>query len=158
MLERSYATGHGTSVADLLQELEWQVAEREREACARVCDDLAANDKLSNYYAIAARAIRARGIDAAIVAEVGIWGEEPVDAVNMSQDRVDETEKGEQKTPLKVLNLTVFTENRLRNGRVYDVETLQTMTNRDILAIPDIGKKALAEVLEALAKQLEKNT
>jgi len=54
------------------------------------------------------------------------------------------------KTPLKVLNLTVFTENRLRNGRVYDVETLQAMTNRDILAIPDMGKKALAEVLEAL--------
>lgn len=63
----------------------------------------------------------------------------------------------EQKTPLKVLNLTVFTENRLRNGRVYDVETLQTMTNRDILAIPDIGKKALAEVLEALAKLKEQN-
>ena len=56
----------------------------------------------------------------------------------------------EQKTPLKVLNLTVFTENRLRNGRVYDVETLQAMTNRDILAIPDMGKKALGEVLEAL--------
>ena len=55
-----------------------------------------------------------------------------------------------QKTPLKVLNLTVFTENRLRNGRVYDVETLQAMTSRDILAIPDIGKKALKEVLEAL--------
>jgi hypothetical protein len=44
----------------------------------------------------------------------------------------------------------VFTENRLRNGRVYDVETLQAMTNRDILAIPDMGKKALKEVLEAL--------
>ena len=56
----------------------------------------------------------------------------------------------EQKTPLKVLNLTVFTENRLRNGRVYDVETLQAMTSRDILAIPDMGKKALKEVLEAL--------
>ena len=56
----------------------------------------------------------------------------------------------EQKTPLKVLNLTVFTETRLRNGRVYDVETLQAMTNRDILAIPDMGKKALKEVMEAL--------
>ncbi len=56
----------------------------------------------------------------------------------------------EQKTPLKVLNLTVFTENRLQNGRVYDVETLQAMTSRDILAIPDMGKKALKEVLEAL--------
>jgi len=82
----------------------------------------------------------------------------PVDAVNISQECVDETEKGEQKTPLKALNLTVFTENRLRNGRVYDVETLQTMTNRDILAIPDIGKKALAEVLEALAKLKENNS
>ena len=59
-------------------------------------------------------------------------------------------EKQEQKTPLKVLGLTVFTENRLRNGRVYDVETLQAMTNRDILAIPGMGKKALKEVLEAL--------
>jgi hypothetical protein len=58
--------------------------------------------------------------------------------------------KQKQKTPLKVLNLTVFVENRLLNGRVYDVETLQAMTNRDILAIPDIGKKALGEVLEAL--------
>ncbi len=35
--------------------------EDEREACAKVCDDLAANDKLSNYYVVAARAIRARG-------------------------------------------------------------------------------------------------
>lgn len=63
---------------------------------------------------------------------------------------IAESEKQEQKTPLKVLGLTVFTENRLRNGRVYDVETLQAMTNRDILAIPDMGKKALKEVLEAL--------
>ena len=64
--------------------------------------------------------------------------------------RMEDAEKQEQKTPLKVLGLTVFTENRLRNGRVYDVETLQAMTNRDILAIPDMGKKALKEVLEAL--------
>jgi DNA-directed RNA polymerase alpha subunit len=63
---------------------------------------------------------------------------------------IAEAEKQEQKTPLKVLGLTVFTENRLRNGRVYDVETLQAMTNRDILAIPGMGKKALKEVLEAL--------
>ena len=56
----------------------------------------------------------------------------------------------EQKTPLKVLGLTVFTESRLRNGRVYDLETLQAMTPRDILAIPDMGKKSLKEVLEAL--------
>ena len=31
MMDKGYATGHGTSVVDLLQELEWQVAERERE-------------------------------------------------------------------------------------------------------------------------------
>ena len=70
----------------------------------------------------------------------------PVEALRQALAQPEQ----EQKTPLKVLNLTVFTENRLRNGRVYDVETLQAMTSRDILAIPDIGKKALKEVMEAL--------
>ena len=37
------------------------VAAAEREACARVCDEFAERDRLSNYYAVAARAIRARG-------------------------------------------------------------------------------------------------
>lgn len=37
------------------------VVAAEREACAKLCDELAARDKLSNYYAIAAKAIRARG-------------------------------------------------------------------------------------------------
>ena len=36
------------------------VAAAEREACAKVCDELAEKDRLSNYYAVAARAIRAR--------------------------------------------------------------------------------------------------
>ena len=70
----------------------------------------------------------------------------PVEALRQALAQPEQ----EQKTPLKVLNLTVFTENRLRNGRVYDVETLQAMTSRDILAMPDMGKKALKEVLEAL--------
>ena len=83
------------------------------------------------------------------------WGgpmwvmDEVEDAIQALRTALAQPEQ-EQKTPLKVLNLTVFTENRLRNGRVYDVETLQAMTNRDILAIPDMGKKALSEVLEAL--------
>ena len=33
-------------------------AQAEREACAKVCDDLAEKDKLSNYYKVAANAIR----------------------------------------------------------------------------------------------------
>lgn len=33
-----YTTGHGETIEDLLVELEWQVRESEREACARVCD------------------------------------------------------------------------------------------------------------------------
>ena len=33
----------------------------EREACAKVLDDLAAKDKLSNYYKVAALLIRERG-------------------------------------------------------------------------------------------------
>ena len=36
------------------------VAAAEREACAKLLDEMAARDKLSNYYAVAARAIRAR--------------------------------------------------------------------------------------------------
>ena len=38
MRSKSYATGHGDTTEDLLKELEWQVAEREREACARIAD------------------------------------------------------------------------------------------------------------------------
>ena len=37
------------------------VAAHEREMCAKVCDEFAERDRLSNYYAVAARAIRARG-------------------------------------------------------------------------------------------------
>ena len=43
MIERGYATGHGDTVEDLLKELEWQIEERirnEREACAKVCEDI----------------------------------------------------------------------------------------------------------------------
>ncbi len=91
------------------------------------------------------------GVEAAIKA--GDWKVDgacdPDSAIVRLRQALAQPEQ-KQKTPLKVLNLTVFTENRLRNGRVYDVETLQAMTNRDILAIPDMGKKALAEVLEAL--------
>ena len=36
-------------------------AEKEREACAKLMDDMAAQDKHSNYYRVAAKAIRARG-------------------------------------------------------------------------------------------------
>jgi hypothetical protein len=35
--------------------------EEEREACAKVLDEMAEKDKLSNYYQVAAIAIRARG-------------------------------------------------------------------------------------------------
>jgi hypothetical protein len=40
MMRQGYATGHGDTVEDLLKELEWQIAEREREACAKVCEDI----------------------------------------------------------------------------------------------------------------------
>ena len=33
-----YATGHGDTIEDLLVELEWQVREKEREECAKVCE------------------------------------------------------------------------------------------------------------------------
>ena len=59
MIERGFATGHGDSIEDLLKELEWQVKEREREACAKVCDER----EKPNLYSVreCAAAIRARG-------------------------------------------------------------------------------------------------
>jgi hypothetical protein len=39
MIKHGYATGHGDTAEDLLEELEWQVAEKEREACAKVCEE-----------------------------------------------------------------------------------------------------------------------
>jgi len=66
MIAKGYATGHGDTVEDLLQELEWQIAENwtrgmvngvqaEREACAKVCDDVG-DFMLSEDYATAIRA------------------------------------------------------------------------------------------------------
>jgi len=69
MMERGYATGHGDTTEDLLQELDWQIAENwnralingittEREACAKVCDDWP--NGRDDVYSIGV-AIRARG-------------------------------------------------------------------------------------------------
>jgi hypothetical protein len=61
MVERSYATGHGDTVEDLLKELEWQVAEREREECAKIAN--AWQEAVLNplYQCDCATAIRRRG-------------------------------------------------------------------------------------------------
>ena len=73
MIQRGYATGHGDSVEDLLQELDWQIAENwnraliagittEREACAKVVEILIpeqTEDGLIGH--TIAKAIRARG-------------------------------------------------------------------------------------------------
>ena len=40
MRSKSYATGHGDTIEDLLKELEWQVAERERERVAEESAEL----------------------------------------------------------------------------------------------------------------------
>jgi len=46
------------SVVDRMVKVE---VEAEREACAKVLDEMAAKDKLTNYYTVAALVIRARG-------------------------------------------------------------------------------------------------
>lgn len=72
MIQHGYATGHGDTIEDLLVELDIQIVENwtralvkgvqgEREACAKVLDEMAAKDRLSNYFQVAAIAIRARG-------------------------------------------------------------------------------------------------
>ena len=48
MRSKSYATGHGDTIEDLLKELEWQVAEREREALGDIILDYAERDDLSD--------------------------------------------------------------------------------------------------------------
>lgn len=72
MMQKGYATGHGETTEDLLAELDWQIAESwtkslvkgvegEREACAKLCDDL--DDDLPDGLAgwQYGEAIRARG-------------------------------------------------------------------------------------------------
>jgi len=63
MMDKGYATGHGDSVVDLLQELEWQVAERERKACAKVCEAryMGDNNREDMEARRCAAAIRERG-------------------------------------------------------------------------------------------------
>jgi len=39
MSERGYATGHGDTIEDLLKEIDWQAAERERETCRLIVLD-----------------------------------------------------------------------------------------------------------------------
>jgi hypothetical protein len=48
-------------ISEFLERFANLVAAAEREACAKVLDEMAAKDKLSNYYQVAAIAIRARG-------------------------------------------------------------------------------------------------
>jgi hypothetical protein len=75
MMERGYSTGHGDTTEDLLQELDWQIAENwnralingittEREACAKVCDEVGERrlHLMHNHTSSeCAAAIRARG-------------------------------------------------------------------------------------------------
>ena len=62
MMDKGYATGHGDSVVNLLQELEWQVTEREREACAKIVEaDGRARGNEGLVLIKAAGRIRARG-------------------------------------------------------------------------------------------------
>jgi hypothetical protein len=58
MQAQGYATGHGDTTEDLLKELEWQVREAEREACAGLCDRFANRMMTAEE---CADAIRARG-------------------------------------------------------------------------------------------------
>ena len=46
---------------DQIKVLVQKAVEEEREACAKVLDEMAAKDKLSNYYKVAALAVRERG-------------------------------------------------------------------------------------------------
>ena len=70
IMDRGFATGHGDSIVDLLDQLEWQIAEKEREACAKLLETtdlggLKDNPAMQSWVAeillAYAKAIRARG-------------------------------------------------------------------------------------------------
>jgi hypothetical protein len=55
IMAKGYATGHGDIIEEMLEELYRQVREREREACAKLCEN---SDRYRGKYF--AEAIRAR--------------------------------------------------------------------------------------------------
>ena len=69
IMDKGFATGHGDSIVDLLDQLQWQIEEKEREACAKLCEDIYYDPKENNGYDCyytrpyleCAEAIRARG-------------------------------------------------------------------------------------------------
>ena len=67
MIDRSYATGHGDTVEDLLNELESQVIQEEREICAQLCEAKIVSEYATGkvdqiaWTQACALAIRARG-------------------------------------------------------------------------------------------------
>jgi hypothetical protein len=65
MMAQGYATGHGDTTKDLLKELEWQVRESERNACAAIARQWDVDHQGSNYGGCIAKLIEARGQDAA---------------------------------------------------------------------------------------------
>jgi len=49
MMRQGYATGHGDTIEDLLHELEWQIREQEREACAKVPQEFVCSTGLCRF-------------------------------------------------------------------------------------------------------------
>ena len=60
IMDRGFATGHGDSTVDLLDQLEWQIAEKEREENAQIAETAADYLQNSTFEGVA-KAIRARG-------------------------------------------------------------------------------------------------
>jgi hypothetical protein len=64
IMDRGFATGHGDSIVDLLDQLQWQIEEKEREACAKIADNFAMTSQYKTQRNLAewcASSIRARG-------------------------------------------------------------------------------------------------
>ena len=51
------------SFKDDLLEFAYSIAKAEREACAKLLDDMAAHDHYTNYYVVGARAVRAGRVE-----------------------------------------------------------------------------------------------
>ena len=69
------------------------------------------------------------------------------------RQKFEEVQKmiAEKRAVWDILNLTVRTSNCLRAEDIYTIEDLCTWTERKLLQIPNMGRRSVAEIKEALA-------
>lgn len=75
-------------------------------------------------------------------------------AIDYDKKMVERQKSIEEKQAVwDILNLTVRTSNCLRAEDIYTIGELVSKTERQLLAIPNLGRRSVNEIKEALAKK-----